>query len=219
MAGISNIQSKVYTPQVVAAQRPTVAAGGGVALPQGLDGDTLALGVRASTPVAVIASEHMGWLKNLLGKLFHHGKPPVPTPAPVPPAMSGIGMSGGSLAGAGGKIGSAFGNAMKTFGKALKSNFLVAGVMSLIGNGIELATGKVSAKRAITGVGVDTLAYTGIGASATTIGAMLGSLIPIPFVGTLLGVAAGLGLGVLYEKTVRKPAIDTVEQAIFKTTK
>lgn len=181
-------------------------------LPAQMDGDTLALGVRVSQPAVKLAADHMGWLKNL----FHHGgNTPVP-PAPNPNSM--VFGSGRELGGVTGGAASGASNILKTFGAALKSNFLVSAVVAAVSDGIGLVTGKLSAKRALTSFGVDTLAYTGIGATATTIGATLGTLIPIPFVGTLLGVAAGFGIGLLYEKLARKPLIDAAEQAVFSTT-
>ncbi|MEB3186326.1 MAG: hypothetical protein VKP72_02675 [bacterium] len=133
-------------------------------------------------------------------------------------------MSGGmpGMGGVGSRIGSGikgiFGGGFRSFFSALKTNFVVSAVLSGISNIYELATGKVKPLQAAGNFIADTATYTGIGAAATTIGGLVGSLIPIPFLGTALGVAAGAGVGLLlgklYEDNVRTSFSGTVQQGI-----
>lgn len=110
----------------------------------------------------------------------------------------------------------AFGGALKTFGHALKSNFMVSAIFSGISNVYELATGKVDAAHAAGNFVADTAAYTAIGATATTIGATIGSFLgPL---GTIGGMAIGFGvsmlLGKLYEDKLRPSFSSMATQAV-----
>ncbi|MBO9540671.1 hypothetical protein J7643_08775 [bacterium] len=127
---------------------------------------------------------------------------------------TGGGVIGGGLSGGLNGIGNALKSGMNMWVGALKSNFLVSAVVSGVTNLIDVARGEITPSKAIATFAVDTAAYTGIGATSTVIGATLGSLIPIPFVGTALGIAAGIGFGYLYEKTIRKPFVNNVHKAI-----
>lgn len=131
------------------------------------------------------------------------------------------GFSGGG--GVGGAVGNAFQsvkNAVSTGFQAavsgLKRNFLFAGITSAITNGLAFATGKATGKQALSGFVADTGAYTVIGSASTFAGAAIGTLIPIPFVGTAIGIVAGMGLGYLYEKMFRPQLTRSVQNAIFK---
>lgn len=176
-------------------------------------GDSLDLSsmIRIGTPAYKVGLEEFGGqAQGFLGRIFGGGA----SGGTMTPGWgsfgSGLeragdvvgGASGGVMGGLGG-IGGALKNALGMFVGALKSNFLVSAVVSGATNVLDVVTGKETPKQAIATFAVDTAAYTGIGATSTVIGAALGSLIPIPFVGTLLGIAAGMGLGYLYEKTVR----------------
>ena len=101
---------------------------------------------------------------------------------------------------------------------ALKRNFIFAGITSAVSNGIAYFTGKATGKQAVSGFVADTGAYTAIGSASTFAGAALGTLIPIPFVGTVVGIAAGMGLGYLYEKFVRKNLISNVSGFVDQAT-
>lgn len=125
--------------------------------------------------------------------------------------VEGIGAVAGRFSGA-------FGGVFQTIGKALKANFLTSALLSGISNLYELATGKVKPMQAAGNFVADTAAYTAIGATATTIGGFLGSLIPIPFVGTALGIGIGLLAGKLYEDHVRSKFSATVTQGIQSLT-
>ena len=130
-------------------------------------------------------------------------------------------FSGGAIGGVGGGVSRAF-DALKEAANAgfqaakgaLKRNFIFAGITSAISNGISYFTGKATGKQAVSGFVADTGAYTAIGSASTFAGAALGTLIPIPFVGTAIGIAAGMGLGYLYEKFVRKGLVKQVEGVV-----
>lgn len=106
----------------------------------------------------------------------------------------------------------------KNFVGALKSNFAISALLSGVSNLYELMTGKVKPMQAAGNFVADTAAYTGIGAASTTVGGIIGSLIPIPFLGTALGIAAGAGVGLLlgkfYEDKVRTSFSGQVQQGI-----
>ncbi|HEY9857191.1 MAG TPA: N-acetylmuramoyl-L-alanine amidase [Stenomitos sp.] len=87
----------------------------------------------------------------------------------------------------------------------LKRNFVTAALFSAVTNGMDLFKHRVTGKQAAAGFAADTVAYTGIGATSTAIGAAVGSLLgPLGTIGGLLvGSALGVGLGWLYEKFAR----------------
>lgn len=125
---------------------------------------------------------------------------------------------GGMLSGIGSKFGGLFNGGLKSIFGALKANFAISALLSGISNIYELATGKVKPLQAAGNFVADTAAYTGIGAAATTVGGMIGSLIPIPILGTLLGVAVGGGIGLLlgklYEDNLRTKFSGMAQQGI-----
>lgn len=112
----------------------------------------------------------------------------------------------------------AFGGLFKSLPGLIKSNFVVSAVLSGVSNLYEMATGKVKPLQAAGNFAADTVAYTGIGVAATSVGAMIGSLIPIPVVGTLLGAGigalGGLLLGKFYEGNIRDKFSGQVQQGI-----
>ncbi|MNX92067.1 hypothetical protein D3C86_1241880 [compost metagenome] len=120
--------------------------------------------------------------------------------------------------GVGSRIWGTVSGGFKSFVGALKSNFVISALLSGVSNLYELMTGKVKPMQAAGNFVADTAAYTGIGAAATTVGGMIGSLIPIPFLGTALGIAAGAGVGLLlgkfYEDKVRTSFSGQVQQGI-----
>lgn len=241
MAGISGVNSnlsvrtKTYAPAV---QSSDVQAGGGKKAPAG---DSFTSTIRMGTPLikagidSGIGSTVVNSVKNFFSR-FTGGigggtaggfmKPGLGAIGSGAEAAAGgaaaSGLSGGMMGGSGGVMGggvaSGVGSALKSglnmWVGALKSNFVISALVSGVTNLVDVARGEITPKKAIATFAVDTAAYTGIGATSTVIGATLGSLIPIPFVGTALGIAAGIGFGYLYEKTVRKPFVDNVHKAI-----
>lgn len=207
MGGITSVNSSLPTRPTFT---PSVKAGGGEQAPvyAPMAGDSMVSGsIRMAQPVAKFAWD----------KIASHLKPkptPVVTPPapPVPPAgeivKAGLGREvGGAVGGATGGIVNGFKDFFKNFATAakasLKSNFIVSAVVSAVSNVVDLVQGKSTPVQAAVTFGADTLAYTGIGVTASGLGAALGTLIPIPFLGTAIGLAAGMGLGFLYEKMVR----------------
>ncbi|MNL21512.1 hypothetical protein D3C87_1428060 [compost metagenome] len=120
--------------------------------------------------------------------------------------------------GIGSRIWGTLSGGLKSFVGALKSNFAISALLSGVSNLYELMTGKVKPMQAAGNFVADTAAYTGIGAASTTVGGIIGSLIPIPFLGTALGIAAGAGVGLLlgkfYEDKVRTKFSGQVQQGI-----
>jgi len=184
------------------------------------DTETALGAVRMATPVVKVGLDHFGGsLLSRIGggatPLANGGFTALPSAGASFGGVSGGVMNGGAR-GLFSKAGSAVSGALNTFMGALKSNALVAAAVSGITNGISYLTGKTSGQRAASNFVVDTGAYTVIGASSTMVGAALGTLIPIPFVGTAIGLAAGMGLGYLYEKTLRKPMSDKLAETVFQ---
>jgi len=124
----------------------------------------------------------------------------------------------GAAASIGNSVKGAFGGLFRNLPGLIKSNFAVSAILSGVSNLYEMATGKVKPLQAAGNFVADTAAYTGIGVAATSVGAMIGSLIPIPVVGTLLGAGVGalggLLLGKFYEEKVRDNFSGTVQQGI-----
>ncbi|HBN07702.1 MAG TPA: hypothetical protein DD435_03305 [Cyanobacteria bacterium UBA8530] len=116
-------------------------------------------------------------------------------------ALEGGVTSGGSAVNS---IGSTISGGLKSLPHLLKSNFLFAAIGSAVTGAIDLFKGEKPAKVAANFM-ADTVAYTGIGATATMVGGMVGSI--VPGIGTIVGIAVGalvgLGLGKLYEGNVR----------------
>jgi hypothetical protein len=127
-------------------------------------------------------------------------------------AAAGVGSSIGNT------VKGAFGGLFRNIPGLIKSNFVVSAILSGVSNIYEMATGKVKPLQAAGNFVADTAAYTGIGVAATSVGAMIGSLIPIPVVGTLLGAGVGalggLLLGKFYESNIRDKFSGTVQQGI-----
>lgn len=123
-----------------------------------------------------------------------------------------------SVGGIGNTVKGAFGGLFRNLPGLIKSNFVVSAILSGVSNLYEMATGKVKPLQAAGNFVADTAAYTGIGVAATSVGAMIGSLIPIPVVGTLLGAGVGalggLLLGKFYEGNIRDKFSGQVQQGI-----
>ncbi len=185
------------------------------------DTETALGAVRVATPVVKAGLDHFGG--SLLSRIGGGATPLANggfTALPSAGVSLGGGVSGGVMTGGArglvSRAGTAVSGALNTVLGAMKSNALVAAAVSALTNGISFLTGKTSGQRAASNFVVDTGAYTAIGASSTLVGAALGSLIPIPFVGTAIGLAAGMGLGYLYEKTLRKPLSDKLAETVFQ---
>ncbi|MEB3299465.1 MAG: hypothetical protein VKO21_08280 [Candidatus Sericytochromatia bacterium] len=113
----------------------------------------------------------------------------------------GVEVAGGIFSG----IGSAISTSLRSLPGLLKSNFALAGLMSVFTNALDLFSGRSSFTKFIANSAGDTVAYTGIGATATMVGGLVGSL--VPGVGTVLGIGVGALFsyfaGKFYENRVR----------------
>ncbi len=176
--------------------------------------------VRVATPLVKAGLDHFGG--SLLSRIGGGAAPLASGGFAALPSTGislGNSLSGGVMTGGARSIlsraGSAVSGVLSSVLGALKSNAIVAAAVSGITNGISFLTGKTSGQRAASNFVVDTGAYTAIGASSTLLGAALGTLIPIPFVGTAIGIAAGMGLGYFYEKRLRTPLANELARGLF----
>lgn len=102
-------------------------------------------------------------------------------------------------------------------GRAIGSSALIAVPMSIVTNFMDWKAGKVNAQQRNSLMIADAVGYTATGASATLIGGAIGSTFLGPGVGTVLGIAAGFGLGWVYEKFIRPQFGQMVGQALYPT--
>ncbi len=138
-------------------------------------------------------------------------------------AYSSMDAAGAAGAGAGGAIssvtsgiGGVISNALHSLPGLLKSNFAISGLMSIFTNGLDFVQGKENGTQFLVDTACDTAAYTGIGATATMIGGMVGSV--IPGFGTLIGMGVGALVGFLGGKlyeTYLRPSFTNAVQAKF----
>ncbi len=113
----------------------------------------------------------------------------------------------GQVANAGGN--SFLAGAKKLAGNLLsgaKGSFVLAGVFSVLTNVGAVAQGQMSIPQFVGLSAMDTAAYGTIGLGAGAAGAAIGTLIPVPVLGTVAGFAIGFAAGWLYEKVLRDPA-------------
>lgn len=91
---------------------------------------------------------------------------------------------------------------------------LFAFPLAAISNFLNLQQGNLTQKQFLVNTVADGCAYTVSGTLASLVGAVIGSLIPIPFLGTAIGMAGGLAvgalLGKLYDDQVRPQFQQTV---------
>ncbi|MBI6545250.1 MAG: hypothetical protein HY692_00560 [Cyanobacteria bacterium NC_groundwater_1444_Ag_S-0.65um_54_12] len=121
-------------------------------------------------------------------------------------------MTNGAKGGIGG-VRNVIGSGLRELPNLFGANFAIAGLMSIFTNTIDWVRGKATGTQFFAGTVADTLAYTGIGAGATMLGGMLGSI--IPGIGTIVGMGVGaiagfLG-GKLYEDNVRPSFVGLLE--------
>ncbi|MBO9541408.1 N-acetylmuramoyl-L-alanine amidase [bacterium] len=150
-------------------------------------------------------------------------KPPITKPAPQPVAPGEVGLAGGlriggsvaqtylnsAISSGGIATGVMNGGFLYSIPGLLKSNVAVAAVVSGVTNALDFIKGRVTGKQAAAGFAADTVAYTGIGATSTAIGAAVGSVLgPVGTVGGfLVGSAVGMGLSWAYEKFGRSKIV------------
>jgi hypothetical protein len=113
---------------------------------------------------------------------------------------------------------SAFRGTFLSFGnvaRAIGSSALIAIPMSILTNFLDWKAGKVNEQQRNTLMVADAIGYTATGASSTLIGGAVGSTFLGPGVGTVVGIAAGFGLGWVYEKFIRPRWGEMVGQAMY----
>ncbi len=123
---------------------------------------------------------------------------------------------GGAMSSVTSGVGGVISNALHSLPGLLKSNFAISGLMSLFTNAIDFVQGKENGTQFLVDSACDTAAYTGIGATATMIGGMVGSV--IPGFGTIIGMGVGALVGFLGGKlyeTYLRPSFTNAVQAKF----
>lgn len=106
---------------------------------------------------------------------------------------------------------------------ALLKSTLIGGVISFgvagISNFMALRQGNLTQNQFLANTVADGLAYMAAGTIGSVVGGVLGSLIPIPFIGTALGIGAGalLGglIGKMYDEQVSPQFRQQVEAQLF----
>ncbi|MBU6429574.1 MAG: hypothetical protein KGR26_11215 [Cyanobacteria bacterium REEB65] len=130
-------------------------------------------------------------------------------PGAFPSAGQVVGNAGRQLATTGSSV-------LKTVGGMLKANFAISAAMAIFTNLIDLLSHRETGKQFLVDSAIDTAAYTGIGASATMIGGMVGSI--FPGVGTLIGIGVGALVAFLasklYEDKIRPQATTLALNAV-----
>jgi hypothetical protein len=92
-------------------------------------------------------------------------------------------------------------------GQAMKSNVITSALFAVVGNGVELMTGKQNMAQFVGLTALDTAAFAGIGVAA---GAAVAAL-TLPAWGSVLAAGAlAFGAAKVYEAVVRKPAKDAL---------
>ncbi|MEB3328383.1 MAG: hypothetical protein VKQ33_04030 [Candidatus Sericytochromatia bacterium] len=103
-------------------------------------------------------------------------------------------------------VGSAFRHTFLSAGnvaRAIGGAAVLAVPISLVTNFLDFHAGKINVQQRNALIVADTAGYTATGATATLVGGVVGSTFLGPALGTLVGVAAGFGLGYVYEKFIR----------------
>jgi|GEM_PF-1314020 len=215
-----NIVSTGYRPM------SPVRAGGGATDPAATpNSDTAASGMRMAAPVLRTYQDvhaarlaYLGRANGYMGNGFGMGGGLFRSGYSSYGGYGGMGYQGYGMNGLRGNFGAMAGG-MRSISKLIGGSFIFSALMSGISNLMELAKGQKSPQQALGSFVADTAAYTAIGTAATMVGGLIGSfLLPIPFLGTLLGVAAGAGiswlLGSLYEQHLRPQLSASMTQSI-----
>jgi hypothetical protein len=115
-------------------------------------------------------------------------------------------------------VGSAFRHTFLSVGnvaRAIGGAAILAVPISLITNFLDFQAGKINEQQRNALIVADTAGYTATGATATLVGGFVGSTFLGPALGTMVGVAAGFGLGWVYEKFIRPQWGEWVRSAIY----
>ncbi len=101
--------------------------------------------------------------------------------------------------------------------RAIGGAAIIAIPLSLITNFLDFQAGKINEQQRNALIVADIGGYTVTGASASLIGGFVGTTFLGPMVGTVVGVAAGFGLGWVYEKFIRPRWGEMVRNALYAT--
>ncbi|MEB3222746.1 MAG: hypothetical protein VKS61_11785 [Candidatus Sericytochromatia bacterium] len=115
-------------------------------------------------------------------------------------------------------VGSAFRHTFLSIGnvaRALGGAAILAVPIALVTNFLDHQAGKINEQQRNALIVADTAGYTVTGATATLVGGFVGSTFLGPAIGTMIGVAAGFGLGYVYEKFIRPQWGEWVRSAIY----
>lgn len=134
--------------------------------------------------------------------------------------MSGKGFGAAKAAVKSPGIASAFRHTFLSVGniaRAIGGAAIIAVPLSLITNFLDFQAGKITEQQRNALILADVGGYTVTGASASLIGGFVGTTFLGPMVGTVVGVAAGFGLGWVYEKFIRPRWGEMVRNALYAT--
>jgi putative exporter of polyketide antibiotics len=94
---------------------------------------------------------------------------------------------------------------------------LISFPLAAIQNFMDLKAGNVTEKQFLAATVADGAAYTAAGVAGSTIGALLGSIVPVAgtFIGMAVGALVGMGLSAFYESQFKPKMRQEVEAAMF----
>jgi hypothetical protein len=101
--------------------------------------------------------------------------------------------------------------------RAIGGSALIAIPMSAVTDFLDWREGRTTADQRNALIVADSIGYTATGATATLMGGAIGSTFMGPGVGTVVGIAAGFGLGWVYEKYIRPTFGNWIHNALYKT--
>ncbi len=94
---------------------------------------------------------------------------------------------------------------------------LISFPLAAIQNFLDLKAGNITERQFLAATVADGAAYTAAGVAGSTIGAILGSIIPVAgtFIGMTLGAVVGMGLSQFYDSQFKPKMRQEVETAMF----
>lgn len=108
-----------------------------------------------------------------------------------------------------------------SFVKSAGISALLSFPLAALSNFMDLQQGNLTQKQFIVNTVADGFAYTATGTVASMAGALVGTLIPIPFLGTMIGMLGGLAvgalLGKLYDDNIKPQFRQNVESSMTQS--
>lgn len=108
-----------------------------------------------------------------------------------------------------------------SFVKTAGISALISFPLAAISNFMDMQQGNLTQKQFMVNTVADGFAYTATGTLASMVGALVGTLIPIPFLGTMIGmlggVAVGALLGKLYDDQIKPQFRQNVESSMTQS--